>query len=75
MRIPEFTAEVALYPAGVSYRQQLGNLTRNTPGVGVVPAINVDIEIVRVGGLTFCCEPCMSGGPSGALVTFCCDPC
>ena len=69
MNMPGFNAEASLYKMSERYQPQLASINSDT--AGVVPAQEVYIPL---GGVLFRCYPCMSGGPSGALMTYCCDP-
>ena len=70
MNIPGFNADASLYKGSERYQRQLVGTNRNT--AGVVPA-QEDVYI-PIENVLFRCYPCMSGGPSGALMTYCCDP-
>ncbi len=69
MRMPEFTAEAAVRGAPGDYRRRRSEAGRDAGQI--VPAtVYIPLE-----STLFCCDPCMSGGPAGALVTYCCDAC
>jgi hypothetical protein len=70
MPTPGFTAERALPTSHSSFRA--GPHQFSTHEIGLAPAF--DPLFLQIDDTLFYCYPCMSGGPSGALVTGCCDP-
>jgi hypothetical protein len=73
MSLPAFTADAALERPRRPYQPQASG-GRTDRATAVVAAAGETVYI-PVDNVLFCCDPCMSGGPAGALLTYCCDPC
>ncbi len=68
MHMPGFTAEHGLARTSGVHLGTRSREATSDPG-DLTPAV-----FIQSGNTLFDCQPCMSGGPAGALVTYCCDP-